>query len=86
VEISWHNLARVKPLYKEILGITLEPSLMSEILIAVIKRHDIVHRNGRSKNGTELSLTKEQATQLVDVVKRFVNKIEEDWQEINTPF
>jgi hypothetical protein len=86
LEISWHNLARVKPLYEEILGIVFDEKMMSEILIAVVTRHDIVHRNGRSKKtGIDLTVTKEQVAQLAVLVQRFVKKIEEDWTNLLMP-
>ena len=48
MNVVWHNIRRVKPMYKDTLGIDF-PENISAILRAVDDRHDMVHRNGKNK-------------------------------------
>jgi hypothetical protein len=82
IAISWHNLPRVKPLYEGVLKIKFNDAKMREILTAVAIRHDIVHRNGKNKNGVEMVLTREQIIPLISHVKDFVELIENEWHAL----
>ena len=57
----WHNLRKVDGLYREAFDKKL--CLTKDLVSAVEKRHDIVHRNGKTKDGTEVEISKE------DVIK-----------------
>lgn len=81
--ISWHNLPRVRPLYKEILELEFDDKMVQELIAAIAKRHDIVHRNGRSKDGdVEVTLDGNQVKELISLVNNFVNRINDDWQKL----
>lgn len=78
--IAWHNLPRIKPLYKNILKLEFDENLVPELIIAVAVRHDIVHRNGRSKNDDiEITLDESDLNNLILLARRFVARINEDW-------
>ncbi|NYF91514.1 hypothetical protein RBB79_17875 [Tunturiibacter empetritectus] len=49
-EVIWHRLATVSAMYKDTLDITF-PKNLGALYKAVLQRHDIVHRNGKSKAG-----------------------------------
>lgn len=51
-EMIWHNIPKVKEMYKDTLGIDFPPNLKN-VITAITVRHDIVHRNGKTKNGKE---------------------------------
>ena len=56
---------------------------MQELIAAIAKRHDIVHRNGRSKDGNvEITLDGNQVKELISLVNNFVNRINDDWQKL----
>jgi len=49
LDIIYHDLPKVKGIYQDALGITF-PNI-GIIMKAVFKRHDFVHRNGKTKDG-----------------------------------
>lgn len=72
----WHNLAKVKPMYESTLNVSFPPNLGS-IYKAIQIRHDIVHRNGRDKNGEQVEVTKESIESLKTDAYNFINNINE---------
>lgn len=75
IEMVWHRLDRVKPMYRAALGIEFPPD-SGAIFRAILTRHDIVHRNGKTKDGKEIIITPEEITELLSVVERFVQHID----------
>jgi len=61
-------------MYKNVLGINF-PEDTSNLHKAVAIRHDIVHRNGRTKSGSVHQLNKIQLLNLISDVKDFVSYI-----------
>ena len=57
--IIWHNLPKVENMYKSVLEVDF-PEDISDLHKAVAIRHDIVHRNGRTKSGRIHSFDKNQ--------------------------
>ncbi|TXT65409.1 MAG: hypothetical protein BAJALOKI1v1_440026 [Promethearchaeota archaeon] len=72
---TFHNLGRVKLMYKDVLNIEF-PDKIDEIFRAIQKRHDIIHRNGKTKDGSELNISRSEITNLISVVSRFADAIE----------
>jgi len=72
VSISWHNLDRIKLLYKNTLGVELDESVIDQLRPHVKKRHDIIHRNGRTVEGDDIEVTKNDVENLKDLVEKFV--------------
>jgi hypothetical protein len=81
VDVVWHNLGRVKLMYKDVLGIAFTNE-MGDLVKAVLKRHDIVHRNGKTKSGEDIVLTKNDVTELVSKVECFIQDIDLNMSEI----
>lgn len=79
--LSWHNLPRISPLYKLTLGIEFDKKLLGKLSKAVLTRHDIVHRNGKKKDGEKVILSKEQIFELISWVREFVRQIEKSWRD-----
>lgn len=77
--LMWHNIAKVKPMFKDSLN-TEFPKEMSGIFKAVKKRHDLVHRAGKDKDGNIVSVTREELSDLINSVKEFVGDINEQIQ------
>jgi len=80
--VLWHRLSEVARLYRNSLGVQL-PQDMKELLAAVQIRHDFVHRNGRTPDGQEISLTPEQITVLIKLVQNLVDGIEAQQKELS---
>jgi putative zinc ribbon protein/HEPN superfamily RiboL-PSP-like protein len=72
--ISWHNLPKIQNMYKDVLGVNF-PEDISNLHKAVAIRHDIVHRNGRTKPGSIHQLDKSKLLNLISDVKDFVSYI-----------
>jgi len=74
-EIMWHNLIKVKLMYKATLDVNF-PDKIRNLFQAIAIRHDIVHRSGFSKDGNEHRITTVQLSDLRDSIKSFVSVIE----------
>lgn len=77
--LMWHNIAKVKPMFKDSLD-TEFPKDMSGIFKAVKKRHDLVHRAGKDKDGNTVSVTREELSDLINSVTGIVGHINEQIQ------
>lgn len=75
IDVVWHNLERVKPMYRDTLDIDF-PKDIGPIFRAIIKRHDIVHRNGKTKSGTEIIVSKQDVSDLIAAVEAFAQQID----------
>lgn len=69
----YHNLGKIKPIYKEVLNIDLGD--ISEIMKAVHIRHDIVHRSGKDKEGKFHIIKKEDVSSLVEKVSYLMSAV-----------
>lgn len=83
IDVVWHHLERAKPMYRATLGIEF-PSDSGAIFRAVLTRHDIVHRNGKTKDGKEILITPKGVTDLIDAVERFVQHIDSQLAEVRS--
>lgn len=81
IDVVWHNLSRIKPMYKDVLGIEFSKEV-GDLIKAILKRHDIVHRNGKTKSGEAIVLTKNDVTELVFKVEHFIQHIDLQISEI----
>lgn len=75
-DVVWHHLERVKPMYRETLEVEF-PENIGPIFRAILTRHDIVHRNGKTKDGEEILITDAKVRQLIEDVEAFVRHIDE---------
>ena len=73
-EFMYHNLPKIKCIYEAVFGIKIDYSLKNLIPI-VQRRHDIVHRNGKNKDGKEIVLDTAMVEQDIEVISSFVKKI-----------
>jgi hypothetical protein len=54
LDIVWHDIGRVRRLHEDVLRINL--GNIEGIARTIATRHDIVHRNGRQKDGTSIAI------------------------------
>jgi hypothetical protein len=73
--LIYHNLSKVKKLYKSVLCVDF-PKDLTRIFKAIDIRHDIVHRNGRTKSGEEQNLTADMVIELISRIRTFVENID----------
>ncbi|PJJ67335.1 HEPN domain-containing protein [Chryseobacterium geocarposphaerae] len=79
-KVVYHNLDKVKPMYKDTLNI--EFPNFAKIARAIEIRHDIVHRNGKTKEGEYITISKDDIGDLISEVEDFVNEIERQIKEM----
>lgn len=74
-EILFHNIPKVKKVYEEVLGkkLVIDISNVSQITSL---RHDIVHRNGYTKDQKPITLTIEDFYQAIDDIKIFASDLQ----------
>jgi len=75
LELNWHNLAKVEKVYNSVLDIDF-PKNMKFFYKAIAKRHDIVHRNGKTKGGSDVLITRDELIELMDEVHTFAEGID----------
>lgn len=75
IDLLWHNLPKIKPMFKTTLNIDF-PESMGVLVKAIHIRHDLIHRAGKSKDGTEIKLSKDDVSNLIEDVFKFCEHIE----------
>ena len=73
-KLMYHNLRKIKGIYEDVFGIKINYPL-KDLIAIVRRRHDIVHRNGKDKDGVEIILSATMVEQDIDVISSFVKKI-----------
>ncbi|PKG96415.1 hypothetical protein CXF92_01070 [Pseudomonas sp. Choline-3u-10] len=66
--MSFHNLEKTAGLYKAVLDTKFPSAHMADLKSAIEKRHDIVHRNGKTVQGKTVSVVMEDVEQLIELV------------------
>jgi hypothetical protein len=74
LDVLYHNLPKIKGMYKDTLDVDLGE--IGTIYKAVLNRHDLVHRNGKNKDGEEFLLTKEIIEKLLTDIEEFIMRID----------
>lgn len=67
IEMVWHSIDKVKRLYADVIYVDLGD--ISAVARAIAVRHDIVHRNGRQKDGTELVIAVSDINDIIGAVR-----------------
>ncbi len=75
LDVIYHNLPKVAAMYKDTLKIVFPD--YGEINKIVSIRHDLVHRNGKTKEGTDIILNKKMIGDTLDRIERFISEIDE---------
>jgi len=74
--LTWHRLDEAKTLYKEVLGIDFPQDKGNRLKKAVEIRHDIIHRNGKTKKGIGYPFTHKDVVGLKNLAERFIVRLE----------
>lgn len=82
-DIVWHHIKRIQPMYFSTLNIKF-PDDMSIIYTAISNRHDIVHRNGKDKQGIEIQIQPVDILALIQKVNEFIECIDIQLHNIKT--
>ena len=73
-DIIYHNLPKVKGIYKDVLDIDLGE--IGVLCKCVNTRHDIVHRNGKTKSGDIISIERKDIEELAKAVSDMIENVE----------
>lgn len=73
-DIIYHNLPKVKGIYKDVLGIDLGE--IGVLCKCVNTRHDIVHRNGKTKSGDKITIERKDIEELAKAVSDMIENVE----------
>ncbi|MFA5778794.1 MAG: HEPN domain-containing protein [Elusimicrobiota bacterium] len=76
LDLIWHNLAKAQQMYHSVLHIDF-PEDMNLIYKGIAIRHDIVHRNGKTKSGKNVTVTRDELIKLMDKVNSFAETIDD---------
>jgi len=79
-DIVWHNLGKVRCMYRAVLEVKF-PSDMDAVFKAVIVRHDLVHRNGKTKDGSLHRLKQSSLESVFSKIEAFVSFVDEQVKE-----
>lgn len=83
LDLMYHNLPKVSQIYKAVVGV--EFPKFSTIMKAVLTRHDLVHRNGKTKGGEEVEISKEIVNTVIADVEIFIKDINQKLEKQITP-
>lgn len=75
-KISFHNVELVTGLYKNVLLCDFPKDKMAELTKCISIRHDIVHRNGKSFDGSKIIITKGMVVRLIMLLLEVVKYID----------
>lgn len=73
LEIIYHNLDKVQNMHVATFEITFPD--IAELSKLVVTRHDLVHRNGKTKEGEEVIVDKDVVNDLIAKISKFVEEI-----------
>lgn len=73
-EFMYHNIPKIKQVYEAVFDVKFNYPL-KDIMQIVMRRHDIVHRNGKNKEGGEIVLTRDMIKQDLNVISIFVKAV-----------
>ena len=73
-QIVWHNLRRVRRMYLDVLSIEVPGT--ESIFRSINMRHDLVHRNGKTKEGKAIPVKRGHVLALAQEVEQLVQGID----------
>jgi len=76
-KVLWHNLDKVKNLYNGVFNFNF-PENVDFLKHMIYKRHDIVHRCGKDKNGKDVTITKIELEKLFDSITELTTFINDE--------
>lgn len=78
LDIIYHNLHKVKKMYEFTLNVSF-PDSLKDIQKAIVIRHDIVHRNGKSKkegHDDKFNIDENLIKKYIEIVNNFIEHID----------
>lgn len=73
-ELLYHNIHKIKEIYKKVLDVNF-PQDLNLIFKGIEIRHDLVHRNGKNKDGKYISISLADLNKLIDEIEHLIDGI-----------
>jgi len=83
LDIVWHNLGKVRAMYMTTLGVEF-PKDCDPVHHAVSVRHDLVHRNGKTKSGSWHRFSEKDIESVFAEIESFVTAIDRQLKSTQT--
>jgi hypothetical protein len=83
LDVRYHNLPKVNEIYKAVLKVEFPKS--QAVMRAISTRHDLVHRNGKTKDGGDVYIDKEVVAVVITEVENFVGEINRRLEKVISP-
>ena len=80
-DLTFHNIEQSKYLYGKVLDINF-PEELGGLFKIIDLRHDLVHRNGKTKDGNDIQISDTQLTDTITQISDFVEFIDKQIVEI----
>ena len=80
LDVIYHNLPKVSNMYSATFDIDF-PNY-SELQKDIVTRHDLVHRNGKTKNGDESLVNKIAVDEVISRIENFVGELDKKLREV----
>jgi hypothetical protein len=83
LEVRYHNLSKVSAIYKAVLKIDFPQ--FHKVAKAISTRHDLVHRNGKTKDGDDVYIDRDVVDAVIIEVEDFISEINQELEKIIFP-
>lgn len=83
LEVRYHNIPKVGAIYKAILGVDF-PNYQA-VVKAIVTRHDLVHRNGKTKDGEDVHVDKEVVDKVIAEIEGFIGEVNRRLEKTLSP-
>lgn len=85
---SFHNIEKVAKLYKATLSVDIipDPAKAERLIRLVHLRHDLVHRNGKDRDGNVSDLTADHIKEIAALSDEVVSRVEAKYNEFRARF
>ncbi|HWS86146.1 MAG TPA: hypothetical protein VN282_04245 [Pyrinomonadaceae bacterium] len=80
LDVMYHNLPKVSNIYKAVLDV--EFPKFQAVARAISTRHDLVHRNGKTKDGDDVHIDEEVVAAVIAEVEGFVTEVNRRLEQV----
>lgn len=80
LDVIYHHLPKVAGMYEDTFSIKFPA--FGEIYKAVLKRHDLIHRSRKDKDGKEVVVNAAMITKLIKDVREFITEIDDQIKDL----
>jgi hypothetical protein len=75
-KLMYHNVEKIAEIYRAVMNISFPP--IADVTRDVFKRHDLVHRNGKTVEGEAVNIDKQMVDDVIQRIETFIIAIHKD--------